>query len=588
MTRKILLVALLLPAVSLMAQIPFWTIHPEYSSIKLLGNGFYVVSQNGKYGMLNSEEKIVVPMKYDNISAFSSHTALLYQGGEFVAFVNDRGKVTNIAGKEYIPQEGCLFADGYLPVRNNTGCFFIKADTGETLGPYSEERPFQEGYAVVKEPKSLKHIFDGSTIIKCLSAETGRPITISYDKSEDDDLDFISSASNGKSIVVIKKRVFEYDYKSGVITPLSTDGTENKKSRVFVTEKPVIPLKTEMGYVVQLKQGSMTFDSQLRLTGILYNGQSLKTFEPPKKKEIEINSPYKCHSFVDTDLLGLSYNGNDLLPAQFEEVGMLWGDDALVKSNGKYGVVSVDTKKSYRFMLNDNLDIGFEHKAVKTNVKIVCPPYMKLPLMSLTSFDDNCLINIDTRKETANVESVVLCYECTLSIPDNIGLERTPCYATIGLNYDGLRFVPQAISFNTWYINNYTVELPKHQLTNQILDVDVLVKNNTNGAQAFFKDVAIDAEDSVSCSITKITEELYSAHLTGWKSDKVNFNIDVTEDGCPTITYGFSLDVKPHDDKKAQSESISVEKPVAQAKVKRAPRKNPTIPKKEEKKKFVL
>ena len=585
MIKKILLAALLLPAVSLMAQIPRWAIHPEYASIKMLGNGLYVVSQNGKYGMLNADEEVVVPLKYDAISAFSSNTALLYQGGKFVAFVSDKGKVTDISKENYVPQENCLFVNGYLPVKNASGCFFVNAETGQTLGPYSEERPFYEGYAVVYEPKSLKHIFDGSSVLKCISAETGSPVTISYDKSDDDDLDFVSSASNGKSIVVIKKRVFEYDYKSGVITPLSTDGTENKKSRVFVVEKPVVPMKTEGGYVVQLKQGSMTFDSHLRLTGIQFNGQDLRSYEVPKEIIPEIKSPFKCLSFSDTNLIGLSYNGKDFLPAQFDEIAMLWGDDVLVKTNGKYGVVTVDAKNSCKYMLNDNLDIGFEHKALKTNVKVVCPPYMKLPLMTLASFDENCLINTDTRKETSNVESVVLSYECTLSIPEKIGLERTPSYATIGLNYDGLRYVPQEISFNTWYINNYTVELPKHQMTNQMLDVDVLVKNNTNGLQAFFKDVAIEAEDSVSSTITKITEELYNARLSGWKSDKVNFNIDVTEDGCPTITYGFSLDVKPHNDKKNQE--IVVEKPVAQAKVKRAPKKAPT-PKKEEKKKFVL
>jgi hypothetical protein len=420
-----------------------------------------------------------------------------------------------------------------------------------------------------------------------LSAETGMPITISYDKSDNEDLDFISSASNGKSIVVIKKRVFEYDYRNGLITPLSSDGTDNKKSRVYVSERPVVLTKTERGFSMQLKQGQMTFDSQLRLTGIQYNGQELKTYEPPKEKNPEYNSPFGNLSYNDTKLLGLSYNEKDFLPAQFEEIALLWGNDALVKSDGKYGVISVDTKNSCKYMLNDNLDIGFEHKALKTNVKVVCPPYMKLPLMSLTSFDENCIINTDTRKESSNVESVVLSYDCTLSIPEKIGLERTPCYATLGLKYDGLKYVPQEISFNTWYINNYIVELPKHQVTDELLDVDVLVKNNTSGVQAFFKDVAIEAEDSVSCTITKITEELYNARLYGWKSEKVNFNIDVTEDGCPTITYGFSLDVKPHKDSKDQTEAV-VEKPVAQAKVKRAPKKNHATPKKEERKKFVL
>ena len=77
MKRIILFAILFGPALCLKAQIPFWAIHPNYTSITMLGNGLYVVSQNGKYGMLNSDEEVIVPLIYDGISAFSSHTALL-------------------------------------------------------------------------------------------------------------------------------------------------------------------------------------------------------------------------------------------------------------------------------------------------------------------------------------------------------------------------------------------------------------------------------------------------------------------------------------------------------------------------------
>ena len=50
--RKIIFFLLCLVSASAGAQTPKWTIHPNYDGIRLLGNGYYVVTNNGKYGML--------------------------------------------------------------------------------------------------------------------------------------------------------------------------------------------------------------------------------------------------------------------------------------------------------------------------------------------------------------------------------------------------------------------------------------------------------------------------------------------------------------------------------------------------------
>jgi hypothetical protein len=263
----------------------------------------------------------------------------------------------------------------------------------------------------------------------------------------------------------------------------------------------------------------------------------------------------------------LSYHGDILLPAQFERISKLVGDEALVQVNGKYGVLTVDTKRSCRFILNDNLDIGFEHQTVNTNIKVVCPPTMKLSQMLLTSCDTACIINSDTRSESSNVESAVLRYECTLSIPKKIGLERSSAKTAVALNYDGLKFAPQEISFNAWYVNNYYVELPKHQITGGKLEVDIQVKYTGESDNTYFKDVSVEAEDSVISTITKVTEELYKAQLYNWKNDKVEFSVDVTEDDCPTISYPFSLEVKDSQTGKQKTQSATVTKPVARARL---------------------
>ena len=567
MMRKTFLALFLMLVSGLSAQIPQWVIHPEYSNIKLLGNGYYVVSKDGKYGMLNDKEEVVVPLEYDNMSQFKEGMALLYQNGKFVAYVNDRGQLTDIASHHYGPVASFAFSDNYLLVTNRTGYYIIHSKNGSTIGPFSDGMPFCEGYAAVKAPKSLKHIFDGPSVLQYISSATGRPVSIPSSDIDAEDVDFLSSVSNGKSIVVAKKRVYEYDFNAGVLTPLSMDGTDNKKARVYTPERLVAPVQQGSGYVVALKQGSMTFDGKMRLTAIHYPGQDPLTFDVPEDYEPEPESSLRGVSFDDTDLLGLSYNGEVLMPAQFERISKLSGDEALVLVNGKYGVLTINTKRSCRYMFNDKMDIGFEHKAVKTNIKVVCPPSMKLSLMSLTSCDEKLHISTDTRRETANVESAVLSYGCTMSIPDVMSLERSRSTTKVALNYDGLRFMPQEIPFNTWYVNNYYVELPKHQITGGKLEVDIQVKYTGESDYTYFKEVSVEAEDSVISTITKVTEELYKAQLYNWKNDKVEFSVDVTEDGCPTISYPFSLEVKDSQTGKQKTQSATVTKPVAKARL---------------------
>ena len=257
--------------------------------------------------------------------------------------------------------------------------------------------------------------------------------------------------------------------------------------------------------------------------------------------------------------------------------------------NGKYGVVTVDPNHSCRFILNDNLAIGFEHKTAKSNIKVVCPPYMTLSLMTLTSADDNCRINIDTRRENVNVETAVLSYETTLNIPEEIGLERTPSTVKFSLNYDGLKFSPAIIPYNKWYINNYAVEMLSHQMTGSVLTAEISIRNTgKRDGMNYFRDVNIEAEDSVVCSFSKMTEEIYTARMFGWTHPTVRFNVDITEDGCPTISYPFEVNVRGGGQAAAkESDGGESKKPAivnGKGKVKKTTKSSKPQPKKDEKK----
>jgi hypothetical protein len=547
----------------------------------MLGNGFYLVTNNGRTGVMNASEKEVVPLQYDKVSPFNTHYALIYKDGRFVGYMSDQGRVKEFPAGQYQVAEQPSFYDGYLVVSNINGYFYLRASDDEVIGPFTGAMPFTEGYAVVKVPNNPKKVLGGDYTIQVLSAKTGKLERLNLGEYDTDDVDFISGVSNGKSIIVLKKRFHEYDFSKGTLTPIHIDGNiANKKSRVMANERPVQVMSGENGFLVQFKTGQMTFDPLMRLTSIEYVGQGKKGVDVPEVAKEEKKSPIQSKAFPGTDLLGLNYNGKEILSAQFEKVSALWGNEAQVMTGGKYGILSVDPDHSCRFVLNDNMAIGFEHKTATTNIKAVCPPYMKPSLMTLNSEDENCHINIDTRKENTNVETAVLSYQCSMDIPEEIGLDKSSTNTKFALNYDGLKLTAKVLPFDTWYVNNYTVQIMKHNIEGSVLNAEILVNNGAMGGKNFFRDVQVEAEDSVVCNLTKITEEMYQARFYGWKDGTLRFSVDITEDGCPTLSYARSIAINTGKKTGKSEEEAPV---VAQAKIKRKAKARPAARKEEKK-----
>ncbi len=581
MMKNIVLAALLFMTTSAGAQVPRWVLHPKYDNIEMLGNGFYLVTNNGRTGVMNASEKEVVPLQYDKVSPFNTHYALVYKDGRFVGYMSDQGRVKEFPAGQYQVAEQPSFYDGYLVVSNINGYFYLRASDDEVIGPFTGAMPFTEGYAVVKVPNNPKKVLGGDYTIQVLSAKTGKLERLNLGEYDTDDVDFISGVSNGKSIIVLKKRFHEYDFSKGTLTPIHIDGNiANKKSRVMANERPVQVMSGENGFLVQFKTGQMTFDPLMRLTSIEYVGQGKKGVDVPEVAKEEKKSPIQSKAFPGTDLLGLNYNGKEILSAQFEKVSALWGNEAQVMTGGKYGILSVDPDHSCRFVLNDNMAIGFEHKTATTNIKAVCPPYMKPSLMTLNSEDENCHINIDTRKENTNVETAVLSYQCSMDIPEEIGLDKSSTNTKFALNYDGLKLTAKVLPFDTWYVNNYTVQIMKHNIEGSVLNAEILVNNGAMGGKNFFRDVQVEAEDSVVCNLTKITEEMYQARFYGWKDGTLRFSVDITEDGCPTLSYARSIAINTGKKTGKSEEEAPV---VAQAKIKRKAKARPAARKEEKK-----
>jgi hypothetical protein len=126
-----------------------WVIQPIYTSAKSFENGLAIVEMNGKFGVINTLGKEVIPIKFDNIFGNCSDQGLFSCVlNNLTYFYNSQGKYfTNVEVKQVCGKNG-----GKLyPFKNMLGKMgFMNADgTVHIDAQYDNVEAFYEGKAWV-------------------------------------------------------------------------------------------------------------------------------------------------------------------------------------------------------------------------------------------------------------------------------------------------------------------------------------------------------------------------------------------------------------------------------------------------------
>lgn len=544
------------------AQIAKWLVRPSYDYIEMTDSGLLKVVSDGKVGLLSGDGKEVLPMEFDSISSFKEDRALLFKDGEFYGITDLQGRTIPLQEWNYqLPHGTAHFHSGYLLVKQNQQFYFIDKEGNQVYGPFADAYPFFNGHACVKTYIDyLKKPED--TLFDCIDTD-GKPLQLQeFDKK---DVNFMSSFNEGKAIIVIKKRFYVIDLDSYKLTPISTDSTTNKKSLVVSESKEVQTGKSEEGYMVAAKNGKFIFDRFMRLKFMELSGNEPVAINFPVESKRRFTSVFD--KITDNNQDGLTFGGETLLPPQFDDVLHMEGKLAIVKANGKCGVITVDEKKDFLFKLNNNENIGFNHQFYDAKLTVLMPPYIKCASATVTSHSDDCEIQIDSRSESENVEGNTLGYNCRLSIPKNLTDTLTTHDYFYSLKYDGLLSIPHRVTISEWYVKYYEVKLSNTSFTisstNDTISVEFdLIKTDVarNDESNYFKNIEIVASNfSEQPILNKITENHYSFQLFGINQERINFSVKITEVGCPSIEYPFEMVfVKPKPREKNKKTTVTI------------------------------
>lgn len=293
----LLLTCLLMP---IKAQYVLWGIKPAYDNMVQCADNLFIVTNANKVGVIEGSGKVIVPIEADQITGFYQGYALAIQhkGGKnlVMGLVSADGQYTKMGTECYAIPSVDFCSEGFLAVEFPDGKRGYMHTDGSVAHAFDKKitnlLPFSEGFAVVgsgtnsqlvdKNFTPVQITIGGGYIYGIFSVYRG--VALVYD-DDTHFYEFDTRTGRAKSTGGIKAERLQFDY-------LGAAQTGRPQTVVYD------PIRT--------KDASSVIKAQKQ------------------------NGKY-----------GYEKSGNSFIPYQFDEAGAFYGNHAIVKQNGKYGLLAL-------------------------------------------------------------------------------------------------------------------------------------------------------------------------------------------------------------------------------------------------------
>lgn len=574
MKRTITTLLCLVVGISLYAQLPKWVLTPGYDQLTVkVDNCLLQTDSAGICALwtmdgkcLFKTEHIIQPFK-DSIALVTTKTQ-----DQIVGIVNIFGKFTPLSDKPMVAFGHPYFEDNFLLCVNSDVYEYYRKDGSKVnLTRTVRSYPFHHGYAPYftfaqrdkrKEPYYGYYRSDWKQM-KYYILEKG-PSLKELDRKS---IRFLSGVGNdGHSVAVIKDKLYLFDLNSGYFVPFLVDGIEPEKKRHLTLLEDDENYFTELpdgDFEIKAKYGKnhlafLKFNRELCPSVFTIDGKE-QIFKEEKPKEVQYESDIEAYGVIDE--YGIAMKSKEVLPKQFEKVGLLYDNKAFVKLNGKWGIISIIPDLNYSLKLNKGQDVAFRHHTFETQIRLDLPAQISatdaridLPASS------GCVLDKISR-ETKNTESGnYVAYNCSLIIPEFLPDTMTQIrYSPISISYDGISLFDTKIDMKAWHLKYYNVDPVESETTisNGVVEFTININVQKNvGENDYPFDVKIEA-DSVIVDCHKISETRYKCIASNLQEGNNSLDIYVTEKGCPSSMFPFEIYyTKPVPKKKEQEKAV--------------------------------
>lgn len=579
--KKLLLILLgTISAAAGQAQMPVWLIPPTSDTIFVKLDDHLLQSVEGGTSKLWTMDGKLVYSTDNTILQFKNGAATVVDkdNGRIVGFVNPDGDFTSLP-RLSVAFDNPFFEDGFLTALDHNEVVYYDLSGSKRVVPYAERAyPFHNGYAPYlsyiqpekkKDPYYSYYTVDGDFVNFQMTDIKG-----DIKKVEPTQIEFLSGiSSTGKGVGVIKGKVYWINPSRRMFEPFLWGNLDSDKKRHLTLvgdyERYLMNLPSDSVEIV-VKYGKnqtavLKFDDELVPVSFTFEDDVVTFPEETVKTTIY---PSNISSFSKgsgkNTLYGLAYKDKKVLPDQFSMVGLMIRDNAVVKLDGKWGMLQIIPGLEYSLKINKGDDVPFRHQKFETQVRLDLPPEISAKDARIDiPASTGCLLDKTSREVKDTESGNFVTYNCVLTIPKSLPNEKTRVtYFPVSVTFDGFKEFDDTLSIMAWHYKYYNVD-PIDTETSvaegvATFTVDVNVQKNVSDGDYHFN-VYIEA-DSVSVESEKLSETRYKYFVSNLVEGANTLNIIVEEDGCPPSSFPFEIFYTKPKPKEKKQEEVTVRK----------------------------
>lgn len=567
------------------AQIAKWLIEPIYDSIYMAKGIDAVVTESDTSKIIWSFGGKVLFETSDKISDFRENMSVLLkpESSRITGLLKNTGEIFNLEScsvSHFYPYYSC----GKLLVLQGYNYRFVGKDGLFGKNIYSKALPFFNGYASCqilvggKQKDSYALINDNEEIVPFFY--NGKSVGV-------DDVEFISSVNDENvAVVVIKHRLFIFNGVDGTLSPVFASEDDNNLKNQAKLDKEIsqcLRFTENQTMLLTAKCGkdatvAFEFDGMFKPLSFIVNDSVVKKYEIKIGTEKKYVSPLEVK--VDENKYGIFWTGMEMLPPQFDQVLTCFDNNALVKLNGKYGLIEIDKDAKFSLKINKGKDIAFLHQNYETTIRLDMPTYI-LSDKTYLELRPDCGIELDkTSREKKNTESGNFVeYSCVLTIPENLSDSLEKITYPLQVLYNELKSPVINHNVNAWFYKKYEVEEDDSQrsVEHGMLTIVFNIKNAQFDGSIVKFDVSVTADTLEVQREDKMSETRYKYKVYGLNEGVNNVVVQVLEHGCPPASFPFEVEYhKPVDETETESaekeEVVVKKKPTLQKQQSTTPR----------------
>ncbi len=464
MKKYVLMSLMLVSCLMTKAQMPEWVMRPAYDSIYTVNGARLIACDSLDLKVLWSMDGRRLSITADNIRPFKNGYAVATQRGtdNITGFYDVRGNFIPLSGYK-VAHNNPYFYNGYLLARRGNGFAVINTDGVEVGLPKFIDKiyPCYGGvfaFSAYENADNKNHY--NSYLMSDFSSAVFSYGNKVFSKR---DVDFISSMNEeGMGIVLIKGKAYYYYADTETLEPVFASENETDiKHQVHVSGNQSDYMRSMRDSVVVMARAekkdmrvNFVFDKELRPKAIYYLDRNVRF--PEEEQKVDTYSSPLAPTFKN-ERWGISKGSIELLPPQFEEIGICVNDFAAVLYEGKWGMITFEDDRDFRITLNDGMDIAFRHEEFKTKLKLDLPASLPSEKCRFTVPEGCGCIMDKVSLETKDTEhgNYVMC-DCVLTIPEDLPDALTRLSYPVNIIYDGIKLPVTDIMADAWhykYIN---------------------------------------------------------------------------------------------------------------------------------------